>query len=144
MNKNETINIDSNHLDPKCSICNKSTAKIEIVNPNGYPENADKWARNDLERYNKYRDFNAHYLIYSGPGGSNGSIGDLIDLERKERLQNIFSKPYGLDKIQNEFYDVAGCCIKCEKFYCTTHWDISSTGYGICPLGHGQPFDPHR
>jgi len=59
------------------------------------------------------------------------------------RLEKLFSKPYNLTEIKQEFYDAAGCCIKCEKFYCKKHWFISSTGFGTCPNEHGQSLDPH-
>ncbi|MGC1203422.1 MAG: hypothetical protein WA839_00885 [Flavobacteriaceae bacterium] len=106
-----------------CSVCSRPAAKIEIIRDKNTSE----------QRWN---------LIYSGPGGSNGN-GDLISEERKENLLTLFKKPYNLQEIKKEFYDMAGCCLKCEKFYCSTHWNISATGYGKCPEGHGQSLDPH-
>lgn len=133
---------ESNRLDPECSICKKSTAKIEIVSPNKDPKEIEYWSKEMIESYRKYRDFNSFYFIYSGPGGSNG-LGDEIDIERKERLEKIFSKPYNLKAIKKEFYDAAGCCKKCDKFYCKKHWFISSIGVGTCPVDHKQSLDPH-
>ena len=36
-----------------------------------------------------------------------------------------------------------GFCFKCERAYCRKHWNVSSTGYGTCPEGHGTTLDPH-
>lgn len=140
---NKQIKIKSICLDPKCSGCNKSAAKIEIVEPNAYPNEAINWNADDFTRYQKFRDFQSNYLIYSGPGGSNGAIGDSIDLKRKLDLIEVFTEPYHPIKIREQFYDMAGYCVGCGKFYCSKHWRSSAFGYGRCPEGHGKSLDPH-
>jgi hypothetical protein len=46
-------------------------------------------------------------------------------------------------KLKEQFYDMAGFCVECNKFYCGAHWKISSRGFNFCPKGHGQSHDPH-
>ncbi len=135
--------IDSICLDPQCSICGFPSAKIEITNAHSYPNDANSWSWRKLRSYNKYRDFNADYLIYSGPGGGNGAIGDPISIERKKAIIKAFTKPYDFEEIKNQFYDMAGFCIECNKFYCPAHWNVNTNGYGHCPEGHGKSLDPH-
>ena len=138
------VNIKSTCLDPMCSECKNSAAKIEIVEPNAYPKEAIKWSAEDYAQYEKFRDFESDYLIYSGPGGSNGYIGDPIDLKRKSDLIDAFTEPYSPIKIREQFYDMAGFCVGCGEFYCSKHWRFSSIdGYGKCPKGHGKSLDPH-
>lgn len=141
MNKNDDIK--SICLDPVCSKCGNRAAKIEIVEPNAYPNDAIKWNAKDYVHYNKFRDFKSNYLIYSGPGGSNGFIGNPIDLKRKAALIDAFTKPYNAILIREQFYDMAGYCATCNKFYCSKHWYTTSSGYGKCPKGHSKSLDPH-
>ena len=83
-------------------------------------------------------------LIYSGPGGSNGNIGDVISQQRVSAIRNAFTPPYANSKLlAAEFYDGAGFCDTCKVFYCSTHWDVASTGGGKCPKGHFKSLDPH-
>ena len=137
------LNIDSLTLNPKCSVCGESSAHIEIVAPGGYPSGANSWDREAIESYKKYRNFALSYLLYSGPGGSNGLIGDPVESERVAVLKSAFIAPYDAKEIKSEFYDMAGFCAQCNMFYCPSHWKISSTGYGHCPQGHGMSLDPH-
>jgi len=139
----EKKDIKSICLDPVCSMCGNPAAKIEIVEPNAYPKDAIKWNAEDYSWYERFRDFSFHYLIYSGPGGSNGYIGDPIDVNRKAALIDAFTEPYNGIKIREQFYDMAGYCAVCNKFYCNKHWSLTSSGYGKCPKGHGKSLDPH-
>ena len=41
------------------------------------------------------------------------------------------------------FYDDAGFCQDCDVPYCYRHWQVSESGYGYCPRGHGKSLDPH-
>ena len=107
-------------LSPRCALCTNLSAEIEITGDSG-----------------------SQMLKYSGPGGSNGS-GDLISGERADAIRAAFAPPYELDKIKAAgFYDEAGFCAGCSKFYCYTHWNSSSTGGGRCPVGHFKSLDPH-
>lgn len=141
--KKKKLNIDSVLLSPTCRECGSEGAHIEIVAPSGYPESANEWRKSELASYEQYRDFSSHYLLYSGPGGSNGLIGDTITEERVALLKSAFTKPFDKAKIKAQFYDMAGYCIPCESFYCTTHWNSTSTGGGTCPQGHTKSLDPH-
>lgn len=137
------LNIHSIVLSQRCSKCDNWAAKIEMTEPNSYPKEAATWSEEELAHYEKYRDFDSTYLTYSGPGGSSGDIGNPIDEERKKALINAFTEPFDSMKIKEQFYDMAGYCNDCKKFYCATHWNTSAHGYGKCPDGHGKTLDPH-
>jgi len=107
-------------LSPRCSVCSRIAADIEL-----------------------YEDSGTWYLKYSGPGGSSGSALE-IEHESAQKIQDAFIQPYKYEKIKlADFYDDAGYCIECGKFYCPNHWNISSTGGGRCPNGHFKSLDPH-
>jgi hypothetical protein len=54
------------------------------------------------------------------------------------------SEPYSLKKFRAaDLYDGAGYCGDCSKIYCTTHWNVTSTGGGFCSEGHFKSLDPH-
>ncbi|MBI6118775.1 hypothetical protein [Salegentibacter maritimus] len=141
--RNKKDEIKSTCQDLKCSKCGNTAAKIEIVEPNAYPKDAVNWNIKDYELYEKYRDFSLNYLLYTGPGGSNGYIGDPIDLNRKKAIIDAFTKPYNSIKIRQQFYDMAGFCTMCNKFYCSKHWHTTTSEYGKCPEGHHKSLDPH-
>lgn len=112
--------VTDNSLSPRCSICKHIAANIEVLEVSG------SW-----------------HLRYSGPGGSNGS-GDRISVETAQAIRDAFAYPYDQAKIRAAgFYDDAGFCADCAKFYCPTHWDVSSVGGGVCPAGHFKSLDPH-
>jgi guanosine-3',5'-bis(diphosphate) 3'-pyrophosphohydrolase len=80
---------------------------------------------------------------YSGPGGSNGTVGDKISRDDAEQIENLFAVPIDAERLKKRFYDRAGYCPKCSAFYCEVCWMVSASGYGICPKEHGQSLDPH-
>jgi hypothetical protein len=94
--------------------------------------------------YNKF--YGGHdnwHFIYRGIEGANGYGGD-IDAERAARIARAFAEPYTFAKVHSAgLYDDAGFCGTCGKPYCSQHWNVSSTGYGSCPEGHGKSLDPH-
>ena len=105
---------------PRCALCARPAAEIQLSETSG------GWL-----------------LIYSGPGGSSGS-GIAISAEKANAIRAAFEPPCELRKIKAaKFYDDAGFCADCEKFYCPTHWNISPTGCGKCPAGHFKSLDPH-
>lgn len=107
-------------LSPRCAVCERLAASIGVLEVSG------SWR-----------------LKYSGPGGSNGS-GDLISAERARAIRAAFVQPYEKSRIRAAgFYDDAGFCAECGKFYCADHWKVSSTGGGTCPAGHFKSLDPH-
>lgn len=110
----------SRGLSPRCAVCGLPAATIELSEVSG------SWL-----------------LRYSGPGGSNGS-GDRIPAETAVAIRKAFTPPYEATQIKAAgFYDEAGFCADCEKFYCPTHWNVSSSGSGRCPEGHFKSLDPH-
>jgi hypothetical protein len=105
---------------PRCASCTRPAATIEISGEPG-----------------------AEWLKYSGPGGSSGS-GDRISAGEVEAIRAAFTPPCEATRIKAAgFYDDAGFCAACSKFYCPTHWNVSSTGGGKCPAGHFKSLDPH-
>ena len=107
-------------LSPRCAVCRRTAATI------GLSEDPGGWL-----------------LRYSGPGGSNGS-GDRIPAERAAAIRKAFTPPYAVAAIKAAgFYDDAGFCAGCAKFYCPQHWNTSPTGGGRCPQGHFKSLDPH-
>lgn len=107
-------------LSPHCAACGRTAATLELS------EDSGGWL-----------------LRYSGPGGSNGG-GDCIPAERAAAIRKAFTPPYAAATIKAAgFYDDAGFCVPCGKFYCPRHWNISSTGGGRCPEGHFKSLDPH-
>ncbi|HEX4954669.1 MAG TPA: hypothetical protein VF017_14855 [Thermoanaerobaculia bacterium] len=82
-------------------------------------------------------------MNFASPGPSDQ--GDPISAERAQAFLAAFGGPdYDTEKIAaTGLYDDAGFCRPCGKFYCATHWNISSTGGGTCPAGHFKSLDPH-
>ncbi len=105
---------------PRCAKCAAPAATIQLFNEAG------KWR-----------------LIYRGPDSGNGS-GDDITPEEARAIIAGFSEPYVKERIRAaDFYDDGGFCLECGQFYCPTHWNISATGGGKCPIGHFKSLDPH-
>ena len=84
-----------------------------------------------------------YFLKYSGPGGSSGEIGRQITPIDAGLILDALAEPIDAAKLKNQFYDCAGFCPSCRRFYCAKCWSLSSAGYGRCPNGHGQSLDPH-
>ena len=106
---------------PDCAVCGNASATIELL-----------------------KDGQKTRLIYKGPGGSNGNIGDIVSDKRADAISRAFMPPYVIAKIKAAgFYDDAGYCTRCKCFYCPAHWNISGTGGGKCPKGHFKSLDPH-
>ncbi|OAI47657.1 hypothetical protein AYO44_09165 [Planctomycetaceae bacterium SCGC AG-212-F19] len=128
---------------PECVICGRPSATIEVVPPHTLPAEWLVWEEARRQAFAKYREAESHQLLYDGPGGSNGWVGDAIDQERAERIVSAFSAPDAEVIRAAGFYDGAGFCAGCGVFYCPNHWSISATGFGTCPRGHGKSVDPH-
>jgi hypothetical protein len=82
-----------------------------------------------------------YFLNYSGPGGASGDLQ--ISREDAALIKEVLTEPVNAEKLKSRFYDRAGLCPKCHSYYCAKCWNISSTGYGTCPKGHGESLDPH-
>ena len=129
---------------PKCKACGAPSASIEVIAPHERPMEWASWPPARHEMFDKYRAPASHHLLYDGPGGSNGLVGDAITAGRAASIIAAFTGAPTAEKMQAAgFYDGAGWCQKCREFYCPKHWSISSTGYGFCPSGHGKSLDPH-
>jgi hypothetical protein len=128
---------------PGCSICGQACASIEIVPPHQMPLDWKVWSANRQRLFLEYRKADRIYLLYDGPGGGNGWVGDPIDAERASRINEAFVAPSAQRVLAAGFYDGAGFCDSCERFYCFAHWNVSTTGGGTCPQGHFKSLDPH-
>src|SRR5665647_504280 len=94
---------------PRCSKCGAVASTIQLFSVSG------KWR-----------------LIYQGSDSGNGSGNDVTPDESSAIIAG-FTEPYLSEKIKAAgFYDDGGFCLKCSKFYCPTHWNISTTGGGWC------------
>jgi len=105
---------------PLCSKCDKAASTIQLFNESG------KWR-----------------LVYAGSDAGNGPNGDEITPEVARAIITGFTQPYTKQSVQAAgFYDDGGYCLKCQQFYCSRHWRISTTGGGSCPKGHFKSLDP--
>jgi hypothetical protein len=129
-------------FEPKCKQCGQRCASIEVLAPNELPAEWASWPQARRDLFTTHRKVNSHYLLYAGPGGSNGWVGDPISPERAAAVLAVIANPTP-ETLRADFYDRAGMCGECAEFYCPKHWSISDSGYGRCPRGHGQSLDPH-
>ncbi len=82
------------------------------------------------------------WLVFAGPAAGNGG-GDAITAERAAAIVSAFEEPLTHERIRGaDFYDDAGYCGRCEAPYCPGHWNMTSSGFGRCPEGHGKSLDP--
>ncbi len=80
---------------------------------------------------------------YAGICAGNGN-GDPVSAKKANAIRKAFSPPYTSEKFRlADLWDEGGFCRECGKFYCFTHWHVSSTGGGWCPKGHFKRLDPH-
>lgn len=107
--------------EPACAVCGKGATHVELR------REGDTWR-----------------FIYRGIEAGNGS-GSVVSTERAALLTEAFADPpqFDLMKEADLHYDNAGYCTRCGVAYCSDHWNVSSTGYGHCPQGHGASLDPH-
>jgi hypothetical protein len=105
---------------PRCAACSTPASTIRLFNDSG------KWR-----------------LLYQGPESGNASGSDITP-EAARAIIAAFEEPYVKERIRAaDFYDDAGFCLECGQFYCSKHWNISSTGGGRCPKGHFKSLNPH-
>ena len=105
---------------PLCSKCGEVASTFQLFNEFG------KWR-----------------LVFEGSCAGTGSSGDEITDELARAIIAGFTEPYTEEGIRSVgFYDSGGYCFDCRKFYCSTHWHISTTGGGNCPKGHFKSLDP--
>jgi hypothetical protein len=107
-------------LSPLCAECGRPATTVRLV-----PESAGV------------------RFSYTGICAGNGG-GDLVSPVRESAIRTAFSPPYSTERIKlADLYDDGGYCTECGKFYCFSHWRVSTTGGGRCPQGHFKSLDPH-
>lgn len=83
-------------------------------------------------------------LGFQGVAGVGGGAADPMSGDEARAMREALTPPYDAAKIRNAgFYDDFGFCLDCEAFYCSAHWQVSTTGGGTCPNGHFKSLDPH-
>lgn len=106
---------------PRCAECGAETVRLELS------QGSDDW-----------------HMRYVGTSGAGNGAGDAISAQRAQAILAALEPPYQAEEIRAAgFYDDLGFCVPCGKFYCPTHWQVSSTGAGTCPAGHFKSLDPH-
>jgi hypothetical protein len=128
---------------PPCGVCGLPSARVELVAPGGRPADWDQWNDDRKDAWQTRGDPDRWYLLFDGVAAGNGS-GDPISAERAAQIAEAFRQPLTWAHVRTAgFYDDAGFCGDCEAAYCYRHWQVSATGYGHCPHGHGKSLDPH-
>ncbi|MEU8419615.1 hypothetical protein AB0C15_01900 [Micromonospora sp. NPDC048835] len=132
--------------EPPCAVCGRATAHLELVAPASQPVSWQRWSPAQRDAYSAARqrhDGQQWWLLFSGIVAGNG-LGRPVDPAEAQRIADAFAKPYRYVAVTTAgFYDDAGFCGQCDAPYCSQHWNVSSTGYGRCPRGHGKSLDPH-
>jgi hypothetical protein len=127
-----------------CAVCRKQAALVELLPPGhsaGWP--ADRMSPKVRAWYEEERKKKPWWLRYDGVESGSGS-GHPVGQDQAERIVAAFAEPLTYARVHDAgFYDDAGFCGPCGKPYCYQHWNVSSTGYGSCPDGHGKSLDPH-
>lgn len=120
--RNDMSEVTTRHnFNPACTVCGRAASKIQLFTIDGV------WK-----------------LIYEGPDSGSGSGGVEIGPDSASAIISGFTEPYSKEKIRAaDLYDDGGFCLECSKFYCWTHWNVSTTGGGRCPNGHFKSLDPH-
>ena len=131
-------------VEPKCSVCGSSSARIEILKPDEDPQDLERWEARWRDLFEEHRDRASWWLLFSSIGGANGVAGDPMSQEKAKRWIDALHEPLTFERVRTlDLYDDIGFCGECKKPYCATHWSVSSSGYGTCPKGHGRSLDPH-
>ncbi|MEV1015635.1 MULTISPECIES: hypothetical protein [unclassified Micromonospora] len=132
--------------EPPCAVCERPATRVELVAPDGQPVEWQRWSSAQRDAYAAARERHTGqrwWLLYSGVAAGNG-LGRPADPAEAQRIVDAFTPPYRYAAVTTAgFYDDAGLCARCDVPYCSHHWNVSSTGYGRCPQGHGKSLDPH-
>ena len=128
---------------PPCAVCGTPSARVELVAPGRLPAEWEQWPRTVQDSIQRQRQPGQWYLLFKGVASCNG-YGDPIDASRAGRIAQAFRPPLHFGQVHTAgFYDDAGFCQDCDAPYCYHHWQVSGSGYGHCPHGHGKSLDPH-
>ncbi|MGI5231128.1 hypothetical protein [Actinoallomurus sp. CA-142502] len=107
------------------------------------PHDFHEWPASRRVTYDEYRRAEEWHLLFEGVVAGNG-LGSHIQAERAAAIAEAFAVPWTFARVHTaEFYDDAGFCPACDVPYCFDHWNVSVSGYGRCPHGHGKSLDPH-
>jgi hypothetical protein len=128
---------------PPCAVCGTPSACIELIAPGELPAQWTEWKASDQDTFLRlYRDSGLWHLLFHGPDSGSG-LGQRIDAAWAGQIAAAFEPPLSFARVHTAgFYDDAGFCGKCDAPYCYRHWNVSPSGYGVCPNGHGKSLDP--
>ncbi|MEV4481853.1 hypothetical protein [Micromonospora coxensis] len=130
--------------DPPCAMCGRPSSHVELVAPGAKPADWQRWPPQRRDAYDTARQRHGDqqwWLLFSGVVAGNGH-GQPVDLAQATRIASAFAEPYRYTLVRTAgFYDDAGFCGPCDAPYCQQHWNVSSSGYGTCPRGHGKSLD---
>ena len=111
--------------------------------PGALPAAWDGWSARWREAYLPTRDPARWHFIYAGPAAGNG-LGDDTSEGREAVIAAAFAPAVNADRVRGAgFYDNAGVCLPCGRPYCREHWNMTASGFGTCPQGHGKSLDEH-
>jgi len=117
--------------------------RIELVAPGHFPAEWEQWPSTVRASIVRQREPGQWYLLFKGVATYNG-YGDPLDASRAGQIAQAFRPPLCFAQVHTAgFYDDAGFCQDCDVPYCYRHWQVSQSGYGYCPRGHGKSLDPH-
>jgi hypothetical protein len=123
---------------PPCAVCGSPAARVELVAPGRLPAGWDQWPSTVQHSILRQREPGQWYLLYKGVATSNG-YGNPIDASRAGQVAQAFRPPLRFGQVHAAgFYDDAGFCQDCDMPYCYRHWQVSESGHGSCPHGHGK------
>jgi hypothetical protein len=129
-------------ITPPCAACGTMSARVELVAPGQLPAEWEQWPRTVQDSIARQREPGQWYLLFKGVAACNG-YGDSVDASRAGRIARAFRSPLCFAQVHTAgFYDDAGFCQDCDAPYCYRHWQVSESGYGYCPRGHGKSLDP--
>ena len=130
-------------VNPPCAVCETPSARVELVAPGQLPAEWGQWSSTAQGTFLR-REPGQWYLLVKGVAADNG-YGGPIDASRAGRITQAFLPPLHFARVHTaRFYDDAGLCRACDAPYCSRHWQVSESGYGYCPRGHGKSLDPHQ
>ena len=125
-----------------CAACGTPAARIELVAPGQLPAQWDQWPSTAQASVTRDRQPGQWHLLVTGPAGN--GYGDFVDTARAGQIAWAFRPPLRFAQVRTAgFYDDAGFCPGCDAPYCYRHWQVTESGYGSCPRGHGKSLDPH-
>jgi hypothetical protein len=122
---------------PACAACGSPSARVELIAPGKLPAEWERWSQDARDAFRRYRDPVRWWLLFDGVAAGNGA-GDAVSAVEAARIAEAFGVPYSYDRVH-----AAGFCQRCGVPYCRRHWQVTRSGYGYCPEGHGKSLDPH-